>query len=228
MPDGHPLSLGIAGPSGCGAATAALHEADVIVAVGCRFSEQTVRRAALQRDVQLIHIDIDPAELERKIPATVALTGDAALLLPELARRAGGMGNDPARARAQNVVPQPRALTPIRWSWLFAWIGGQLRSEGGAPMTLDSEYWHPAALRYLPQTGGRLLFPGGLDCRGFAIPAALGAQLALPKQRSVAFCGAEGLLRSGNELHTIAAEKLPVVLTVLTEKESERFRRNGE
>ncbi len=214
----HPLALGVVGKSGSGAANLALQQADLIIALGCRFTEQTLPEQALPKKCRVIHFDIDPAELERRMPAEVAVSGDLALLLPEFAAL---LKTAPRVAwwqeRQSCNVPQP-AEHPLRWPWIFAWLGQAL---GDAKMTvaaLEPEYWHQKAFLHLSFGVRELLFPGGLGGKGFAIPAAVGAQFAQPQKKVLAVCGSEGFLRSGNELYTIAAHGLPVITLLLAQE----------
>ncbi len=219
LPDGHRLALGIVGVSGAGAAKAALQEADLILALGCRFSEQTISKEDLPTKAALIHLDIDAAELERRLPAVLALPGDLRLLLPALLQRLPKVQRAACFASRKAEILPALEDAPLDWAWLFAWLGQRLQTEAGGVIALEPEVWQEEAFRSLPLSGRTLLFPGGLGCRGYALPAALGAQLGTPEQTVLAFCGLQGLLRSGNELYTLAAHGLPVVNVVLTEEE---------
>ena len=214
----HPLSLGVVGKSGCGAANLALQEADLGLALGCRFSEQTMGEKTLAADCKLLHFDVDKAELERRLPTPIALAGDLALLLPHLATLLKLTPRGEWWQKRQRCsVPEPAAL-PLRWPWLFAWLGEKMRQEEDMLVAFEPEHWHGAVLRHLPLGERKLIFPGGLGSKGFAVPAAAGAQLAKPEKRVLALCGKEGLLRSGNELYTVAAQGLPLITLLLAEE----------
>ncbi|WP_346355223.1 thiamine pyrophosphate-binding protein [Azotosporobacter soli] len=219
LPDGHHLALGIVGVSGNTAANAALKEADLILALGCRFSEQTISKDALPLNAAILHLDIDPAELERRLPAALALAGDLRLLIPALTQRLPEGRRELCFAAREAEALLSLEDEPLDWAWLFAWLGRRLQSEAVGVIALEPEGWHKEAFHGLSSTEQTLLFPGGLGCRGYALPAALGAQLAAPERTVIAFCGLEGLLRSGNELYTLAAQGLPVLSVVLTEEE---------
>ena len=217
----HPLALGLVGKSGSGAANLALQQADLIIALGCRFSEQTLVEKTLPANCRLIHFDIDPAELERRIPAQVAIAGDLALLLPEFA---GRLRISPRvawwRERQCCSVPQP-GESPLRWPWVYAWLGEFLGDAKATIVALEAEYWHQNAFSHLRLGVRELLFPCGMGSKGFAVPAAAGAQFAQPQKKVIAVCGREGLLRSGNELYTIAAHGLPVITLLLAQEGEE-------
>jgi len=90
IPETHPLCLGVVGINGTGQATKAVREADVILAIGVRFSEKTTMGYSLFKipsETKLIHIDIDPTEINRIYPSAVAIYSDAALALKALKER---------------------------------------------------------------------------------------------------------------------------------------------
>jgi acetolactate synthase-1/2/3 large subunit len=195
------------------AANWAMDEADLIVAVGARFDDRVT--GALDEfapHAKVVHIDIDPAEIGKNVPAHVPIVGDARRALqaiadayegtPELAdwweRIDAWRGDEPARNDAEQALDMLDELL------------------GDAIVTTDvgqHQMWAANRLRF--DRPRRWITSGGLGTMGFGLPAAIGAQVACPERTVVCVTGEGSLLMNVQELATAAHERLPVKIVVL-------------
>jgi acetolactate synthase-1/2/3 large subunit len=213
FPASDPQWLGMLGMHGTCAANWAIDESDLIVAVGARFDDRVT--GALDEfapHAKVVHIDIDPAEIGKNVPAHVPIVGDARQALqaiadayegtPELAgwweRIDGWRGEAAARNDAEQALD---ALDELL---------------GDAIVTTDvgqHQMWAANRLRF--DRPRRWITSGGLGTMGFGLPAAIGAQVACPERTVVCVTGEGSLLMNVQELATAAHERLPVKIVVL-------------
>lgn len=220
MSEDHPLWVGVL--PNRHATEPVLRQADVILAVGCRFAARSTQGLLLQLSFRpeqtLIHLDVDPTVIGRIFPAQVALVGDARRGLCQL-RDALGTGPaaqrwDPAWVASQRARTSPR-LTPE-----IARLLGTLRETlpRDAIVVADQTgltYWMEW---HFPVYASRtFLYPVGTAVLGYALPAALGAQVARPERAVVAVVGDGGFLFSVQELATAVKYRLPVVVLVMND-----------
>jgi acetolactate synthase I/II/III large subunit len=208
LPDPHPLALGLLAPD-----SAVLGRADLIVAIGV--DEVEVAPGVLPEATAVVHISRSaPAALSR---ATAEAIGDIALIIEELAPRLRTRDRadwDVAELdrmkRATAVVPAALAsmLAPHR----AVMIAREL-TAAGTIATADvpvAPYWQAVAPR-------EFLTANGLATFGYALPAAIAAQLALPERRVIAFARPSGLLGACGELAMAVTSGLPIVVVVCNE-----------
>jgi acetolactate synthase-1/2/3 large subunit len=213
FPASDPQWLGMLGMHGTCAANWAIDESDLIVAVGARFDDRVT--GALDEfapHAKVVHIDIDPAEIGKNVPAHVPIVGDARQALqaiadayegtPELAgwweRIDGWRGEAAARNDAEQALD---ALDELL---------------GDAIVTTDvgqHQMWAANRLRF--DRPRRWITSGGLGTMGFGLAAAIGAQVACPDRTVVCVTGEGSLLMNVQELATAAHERLPVKIVVL-------------
>jgi acetolactate synthase-1/2/3 large subunit len=217
-----PLWLGVL--PNARATKAALEAADVILAVGCRFAHRSTRGLLLQLgfrpDQTLIQVDLDPRVIGLMQAPALGIVGDARDAL------AGLLGTLPASgARAEwdwAALADARAARPARYT---AEIDGLIRAlrEALPPEAIavgdqtGLNYWMEWFFPVLaPRT---FLYPVGSATLGYAVPAALGAQIACPERPVVAVVGDGGFLFSVGELATAVKYRLPVVFVVLNDQD---------
>lgn len=224
FPESHPmgLALGMAGMHGHPVANRALMGADVILAVGTRFSDRTTGdRGSFATKARIIHIDVDPAEIDKAIGTNVWLIGDAGQVLDALAasmkKKKYGHANwldELAEIRAEEPMPklaEDGAIAP--WHVLEA-----LReiTGGSAIVTTEvgqNQMW--AAQHYRVEEPRRFVTSGGLGTMGFGFPAAIGAAYACPKQYVCCIAGDGSLMMNIQELDTCARYNIPVKVILL-------------
>jgi acetolactate synthase-1/2/3 large subunit len=210
--------LGMPGVYGTRVANWALHEADCIVAVGARFDDRLTGDVdSFAPHARVIHIDADPSELGKLIPAELAICADARATLTGLT---AALGPAPERsewwASIENtlcdhpVTPAPAHAGEAVLDALDALL------DPDAVITTDvglHQMW--AAHRLSLHGGRRWITSGGAGTMGFGLPAACGAQAAAPDRQVVCVTGDGSLLMNMQELVTAAAEQLPVKVLLL-------------
>lgn len=209
------LFLGMTGLHGHERANNAVKEADLILAVGSRFNDRvTGERSSYSANKLIIHLDIDPAEVDKNIDSGIGITGDMVATLNALEKAA-----------------QPHDLSAW-WDKINSWLGmdDDFGNEEAPrffkalnPVLKDKDYiittdvgqhqmW--AAQHLKIQFARQWLTSGGLGTMGFGLPAALGAQLARPQSRVISISGDGGFKMTGSELFTIASNNVPVIAIV--------------
>ncbi|KYH39030.1 MAG: acetolactate synthase [Candidatus Hecatellales archaeon B24] len=227
FPEDHPLYLGLLGMHGMPYANTALTEADTILAVGFRFSDRTVTAdMSLRKDASLIHVDIDVAEIDKNVPATLPLVGDAKKTLKALLNQIRGK-TKPGRTkdwlnhieRLKRRYKPPRDETPEKHGFLkppkILKEMRELLPRKGIVVTEvgQNQMWAALYLKvYYPRT---FLSSGGLGTMGFGFPAALGAKVAQPSVPVVDIAGDGSFLMNERELATSVKEKIPVIIVVI-------------
>ncbi|MDT8903473.1 biosynthetic-type acetolactate synthase large subunit [Anaeroselena agilis] len=219
LPSNHPQWLGLTGMHGHVAANRAVHEADLVIAAGSRFSDRvTGDPKRYPAGKTFIHLDIDRSEIGKNVASHIALIGELGPLLASLA----------ARAAAGDIAAWTAAVAAWRAEYRAdysaerlnaPWIMNEIsRQAAGQPVVFATDVgqhqmW--AAQHLSVDAPSTWLTSGGLGCMGFGLPAALGAQVAAPGHRVVLVAGDGGFKMTGMELHTLAAYNLPVIAVVL-------------
>ena len=215
-------SLGMAGLYGTRAANAALVAADLVVALGVRFSDRVTDRCfpGGRHKARLVHVDCDPSSIDKNVPVDLGIVADVKDLLTTvnsrvkpnghaawMARVAEWKAESPAvraRSRAGAIAPQDvlEAVNRVaREDAVFVADVGQ------------NQMWCAQHLRHsVPR---HFISSGGMGTMGFALPAAIGAAIARPECRVVAVAGDGGIQMTMEELAVAVAEKVPVVVVVM-------------
>jgi len=222
LPETHTLSLGMGGMHGEVYANHALQTADLIVGVGTRFDDRLTSTAStFAPAAKIIHIDIDPAEIGKRVRVDLPIVGDARNVLRELvpliqpathpqwwARieewRADTRARDILWRETNELVPQ----YVIRQIWEAT--GGQaiMVSDVGQNQMWEAQY-------YLHERPRGLITSGGLGTMGFGMPAAIGAALGCPDVPVWVVAGDGGFQMTVQELATIVQEGLALKIAIL-------------
>ncbi len=222
MPETHPLCLGLAGMHGEAYANRALAEADLIIALGSRFDDRLtgpVSRFAQQ--ARVIHIDVDPVEIDKTVQTDLAVIGDLGEALPALVPQVEARDRASWLAHIQNwredsadrdiLAQETDDLVPqyvVRQIW-YATQGNVLMvSDVGQNQMWEAQY-------FVHHRRRGLLSSGGLGTMGFALPAAIGAQMGLPDEQVWVSAGDGGFQMNIQELATVVQEKLPLKIAIL-------------
>ena len=223
IPDDHPNRAGMMGMHGHAAANRAITNADVIIAVGSRFSDRsTGKLAEFARKASVIHIDLDSAEIRKNVDADVWLIGDAARVLKLLTSEAKG-GDTAAkkiwleRIRAfEKEEPLSRKTSAGEvhpWQILDA-MDDVLKGEAIVTTEVgQNQMW--AAQYHRALHPRRFVTSGGLGAMGFGIPAAMGAHYARPDLPVVCIAGDGSAMMNIQELDTYARYGMPIKVFVL-------------
>jgi acetolactate synthase-1/2/3 large subunit len=223
FPASHPLNLGMMGMHGESWVNDAIQQADLLIACGMRFDDRVIGKpATYSPNSKKIHIEIDPAEINKNIKADVALVGDLRQvleqLLPLLPGRDGSAWiNTIAASKGSAAVRDIRNL-PDNGHLYAAHVMHDLWriTKGNAIVATDvgqHQMWEAQYYRHdAPRT---LITSGGLGTMGFALPAAIGAKFACPEKEVWCIAGDGGFQMTAAELATIAQEKLKVNIAII-------------
>ena len=221
VPPGHPRLLGLTGMHGHKAANLAVTQADVIVAVGTRFSDRvTGDPKQYATDKTVIHFDIDMAEFDKNITADITIAGDLRQALTQLADCL--IVNKPCWVPWQQQIDawqQQFSQLDDEQGLTAPWIMHHM-SEATAKLPVawvtdvgQNQMW---AAQHLQIDGGRnWITSGGLGTMGFGLPAAMGAQVGCPDKKVVLIAGDGAFKMTGMELHTVVNQQLPLTCVLL-------------
>lgn len=230
FPGSHRQALGMLGMHGTYEANMAMHNADVIFAVGVRFDDRTTNNLAKYcPNATVLHIDIDPASISKTVAADIPIVGDAKTVLQQmlelLPQEAGKQPMDALRDWWQSVE-QWRARRCLSYDHTSAKIKPQAVIEtlyrltgGDAYVTSDvGQHQMFAALHYTFDKPRRWINSGGLGTMGFGLPAALGVKLAFPEETVVCVTGDGSIQMNIQELSTALQYRLPVLVLNLNNR----------
>lgn len=216
---GEPHNLGLLGMHGCYAANKAIDEADLVIAVGTRFSD----RVALNPDsfakrAKIIQIDIDPSELGKNVDVDLSLTGDASYILqailPYVEKTEHKLWMEQIRGWQKNDYKPADSDTELKPHQIIDEICNQAGPE--AVYVTDVGQHQMWAAQYLHHTKSRgFLTSGGLGTMGFGYGAAIGAQMALGRDARVVMLTGDGSFHMNlNEACTAVSYDLPIITVI--------------
>ena len=225
FPTGHPLYVGMLGMHGNYGPNMLTNEADVIIAVGMRFDDRvTGRLDAYARQAKIIHVEVDPAQVNRNVPADVALIGDAAEAIEALLPQVEDKRHDAwlARFRAHDAEEHEQVISgevsPKSPQLCMGEVVDRIstKTAGAAVIVSDvGQHQMLAARHYAFKAPLSHITSGGLGTMGFALPAALGAKLGVPEREVIAIIGDGGFQMSMQELGTLMQERIPIKMVIL-------------
>lgn len=220
VPRSHPQNLGFAGMHGKKAANHAIAAADLIIAIGSRFGDrQTGNVDKYTRSKKFIHIDIDPAEIDKNIEGSLGLAGNMQVILKLLMRYEAGKPRVDWWRQIdgwQEEYDYDYQVDRLTVPWAMNQIAKKTAGKNFAYATDVGQHQMWAALHLHVEQPRTWFTSGGLGTMGFGLPAAMGAQLAYGKNRRViCVSGDGGIKMTGNEYYTIARLKLPVISLIV-------------
>ena len=219
FPVAHPLAVHMTGFTGTGYALRAVQDADLLLMVGMRVDDRVTVKLSdwAPRAQTLIHIDIDPAELGKSIRAQIDLVADARTALAGLVALAPATPPS-TRATWLNQVDQWKEEHPLRFNPTLPLLQPQevllemyAHADSQDVVVADvgsNQIW--AALWWKYSNPGLFLTSGGSGTMGYALPAAIGAQFALPKRRVWCVVGDGGFVMTMQELSLLVEHQLPI------------------
>ncbi len=226
FPAPHDHWLGMLGMHGTRSANYAMDEADLIIAVGARFDDRiTGKLSEFAPRAKFIHIDIDPAEISKNVPAHIPIVGDARNILPRLTAEYRALAVDPNRLEEwwsrihswQERYPlgyQDSTDSEIKPQYmvqaLYEATGGDaiVTSDVGQHQMWTAQYFHFAQPRHWINSGG-------LGTMGFGLPAAMGAKVGCPDKTVVCIAGDGSVQMNMQELATCAQEGIAIKVFIM-------------
>jgi acetolactate synthase I/II/III large subunit len=225
MPTDHPLNMGMLGMHGNYGPNIKTNECDVLIAVGMRFDDRVTGSInTYAKQAKIIHIEVDPAEIDKNVKTDVALIGDAKHTLRLLSRLVKAkqypewLGEFVAADNIEKEMVTNNDLFPQKPGLTMAEVVRMVSdlTDNKAVIITDVGQNQMAAARYSKFINPRSwVTSGGLGTMGFGLPAAIGAKFGVPDRKVVVFTGDGGMQMTIQELGTIAQENLAVKIIIL-------------
>jgi acetolactate synthase-1/2/3 large subunit len=223
FPASHPLNLGMMGMHGEAWVNTAIQQADLLIALGMRFDDRvtgSLKTYAL--NAKKIHIEIDPAEINKNVTVDVGIIGDVRAvldqLLPEVApgNRRAWLGSIDA-LRGHSAVRDIKNLPDEGHLYAAHVIHDLWRATSGQALVVTDVGQHQMweAQYYHHDVPRSLVTSGGLGTMGFALPAAIGAKVARPDAEVWAIVGDGGFQMTMAEMATIVQERLDINIAII-------------
>jgi len=225
LPTSHPLNVGMVGMHGNYAPNVLTNDCDVLIAIGMRFDDRvTGKLDEYATQAKIIHLEIDPAEVDKNIKTDVAVLGDAKQNLIELLPQVDANTHpewlqkfkDLYEIEYKKVIKND--LHPTKEGLTMGEVLKEIniQTKGEAAIVSDVGQHQMIACRYADFNVTKSnITSGGLGTMGFALPAAIGAKMAVPEREVVAVIGDGGYQMTIQELGTIFQNKLAVKIVVL-------------
>jgi acetolactate synthase-1/2/3 large subunit len=228
IPTDHPLNVGMLGMHGNYGPNVLTNECDVLIAIGMRFDDRvTGRLDKYAKQAQVIHLDIDPAEIDKNVKSTVPVWGDCKETLPLLTQAIQQKTypewlqkfHDHTKQEIDQVIQ--KELNPTTDEMTMGEVIKQLNeiTKGEAVIVTDVGQHQMVACRYAQLNHTRSnVTSGGLGTMGFALPAAMGAKYGAKDRTVVAIIGDGGFQMTLQEMGTIMQSNIDIKIIILNNK----------
>jgi acetolactate synthase-1/2/3 large subunit len=226
FPAGHEQWLGMLGMHGARAANYAMDEADLIVAIGARFDDRiTGKLSEFAPHAKFIHIDIDPAEISKNVPAHIPIVGDAKNILPRLTAEYRAIGADGGRLDEWwHRIDSWKQRYPFGYEES---VGTEIKPQfavqalceatGGDAIVASDVGQHQmwGAQYYGFNRPRKWINSGGLGTMGFGLPAAMGAKVGCPEETVICISGDGSIQMNMQELSTCTQNGIDIKIFIL-------------
>ena len=221
----HPLNVGMLGMHGNYGPNVLTNECDLLIAVGMRFDDRvTGNLNYYAKQAKIIHLEIDPAEINKNVKVDVAVLGDLKNTLPKIIEKVEEKKYEKwlEKFRELNQIEYDKVikddLFPKKEKITMGEVIHQINiaTKGNAIIVTDVGQHQMVACRYAKFNESKSnITSGGLGTMGFALPAAIGAKMGAPKREVIAVIGDGGFQMTIQELGTIFQTGVPVKIVVL-------------
>ncbi len=225
FPASHPLHLGMMGMHGEAWVNVAIQKADLLIALGMRFDDRvTGKLSTYAPNAKKIHVEIDPAEINKNVKVDVALVKDVKEALTTLhprvscgtsqraswQQRIGSLRQEASTRDIQHLPDRGKlyAAQVLHELWKLTEGKAIVVTDVGQHQMWEAQYWRHEAAR-------SLITSGGLGTMGFALPAAIGARFARPEEEVWVVAGDGGFQMTACELSTIAQEGVKINIAII-------------
>jgi acetolactate synthase-1/2/3 large subunit len=226
FPASHPQWLGMLGMHGTRAANYAMDEADLIVAIGARFDDRiTGKLSEFAPRAKFVHIDIDPAEISKNVPAHIPIVGDAKNILPRLLAEYRALEPDAGRLEEwwrriddwrerHPLVNEESPDSEIKPQFM---VQALWQATGGEAIVTSDVGQHQmwTAQHYGFNQPRRWINSGGLGTMGFGLPAAMGAKVGCPEATVICIAGDGSVQMNIQELATCAQNGIDIKVFIM-------------
>ncbi|OJW15379.1 MAG: acetolactate synthase, large subunit, biosynthetic type [Mucilaginibacter sp. 44-25] len=228
IPTDHPQNVGMLGMHGNYGPNVLTNECDVLIAIGMRFDDRvTGRLDKYAKQAKVIHLDIDPAEIDKNVKSTVPVWGDCKETIPMLTQLVEqrqhtewlNTFNEYTRKEVEQVIHEE--LNPSTEEMTMGEVIKHLNelTNGDAVIVTDVGQHQMVACRYAKFNNTRSnVTSGGLGTMGFALPAAIGAKFGAQQRDVVAIIGDGGFQMTLQELGTIMQTGVNVKIVILNNR----------
>jgi acetolactate synthase I/II/III large subunit len=221
IPTMHELNLGMIGTHGVYTANYAVHNADLLIIMGARVGDRAMSATSkIAEKAQIVHIDIDPAEIGKNIDTSIPVVGDIKLILTELLEIVDKCNSENwinllRKAKAEHplkhfIDEDSKTIKPQYLLSILEEIAGDaavVTTEVG-----QNQIW--AANYYKVKKPREFITSGGMGTMGYGLPAGVGAKLGSPESKVIVVAGDGSFQMSMQELGTIKQEKLGVKIII--------------
>ncbi len=224
-PASHPLAMGMMGMHGESWVNQAIQQSDLLIACGMRFDDRvTGTLATYAPHAKKIHIEVDPAEINKNVKVDIALIGDLRSVLEKILPQVfyEGSGESPwlreiNLSKGQQAVRDIRNLPDLGHLYAAHVIHDLWRETNGQAIVATDVGQHQMweAQYYKHESPRSLITSGGLGTMGFALPAGIGAKVARPEKEVWVIAGDGGFQMTACELSTIAQENLDINVAII-------------
>ncbi|NQT01282.1 MAG: biosynthetic-type acetolactate synthase large subunit [Planctomycetes bacterium] len=215
-----PESLDMLGMHGAAYANYAVQECDLLIAVGARFDDRvTGKIETFAPNAKIIHIDIDPSSISKNVIVDIPVVGDAKVILGELVKEVEHHG----RKKWFKKIAEWKEKFPFRYDQNSSTIKPQFvieeicrQTKNGAIVTTgvgQNQMWAAQFYKFIKPR--QFISSGGLGTMGFGLPAAIGAQVAIPDATVIDIDGDHSFNMTMTELSTAVEHKLPIKVCIL-------------
>ena len=228
LPEDEPLSVGFGfGSNGTKIAQEVFKECDVVLAIGCKFAEVSTGSYSFRLPKTLIHIDINPNNLNKVFKTDHTLASDAGVFLRALLKELEGFKRkDDVRLKErireqkkeffEGLIKNPFYKDSVDPAKFYYYLRKKMHRDDTLTVDIGNhELWGISCFPVYCK--GTFLCPTNFSAMGFSVSAAIAAQLLRPQRRAVCCVGDGGFLMSGFEILTAARHRLPIVFAVFND-----------